>query len=352
MTGRLGRIPFTVTSFDTLIVGQGVAGTAVAWHLRWAGRRVCVLDRGGPSASRVAAGLVTPVTGQRLAVSWRLAELLPAAVAFYRRVEAETGASLFHQHGAIRLFADAVERTAFDGRADTLLRSWVGPAEPPPNPEAFTTPHGAFGMPDASRLDVGHYLDASREVFARDGGFREADVNPARDLEATPDGIRVPHFDLTAGSAVFCQGFAAAGNPWFPALRLNPAKGEILTLRIPDLIERRTVHRGVWLAPVGGDLFRAGATYDHDSIDATLTERGRQQIEAGLRSFLRLPFEVVDHRAGVRPVVPGNRPAFELSPRDPRVAFLNGFGSKGVLQAPFFAAELIERLTGAARCES
>src|SRR5215213_4280553 len=92
---------------DFVIVGAGLAGTTLAWQLRRRGRSVLVLDREtGGAASRVAAGLVTPVTGKRLARSWRWDELFPAAVAFYREVEAEHGATFFHERPALRLFAD------------------------------------------------------------------------------------------------------------------------------------------------------------------------------------------------------------------------------------------------------
>ncbi|MEO1998698.1 MAG: FAD-dependent oxidoreductase, partial [Planctomycetaceae bacterium] len=77
----------TMTTFDYLIVGQGLAGTALAWSLTWRHRNILVVDRSRPSsASRVAAGLITPITGQRLTPTWRYNEFWPAAVEFYRRV--------------------------------------------------------------------------------------------------------------------------------------------------------------------------------------------------------------------------------------------------------------------------
>src|SRR5205814_8687623 len=95
-----------MTAFDVIVVGQGLAGTALTWHLRWRGRRVLTLDREDPvTPSRVAAGLLTPITGKRLAPMWQLAELWPAAVAFYRRAEAEVGERFFHENGALRFFA-------------------------------------------------------------------------------------------------------------------------------------------------------------------------------------------------------------------------------------------------------
>src|SRR5215207_7423922 len=106
---------------EFVIVGQGLAGRALAWALLREGRSVRVIDREGESSSRVAAGLVTPVTGKRLARSWRWDELYPAAVAFYRAIEAETGSAFFHQRPALRLFANEAERDEFRRRESTLL---------------------------------------------------------------------------------------------------------------------------------------------------------------------------------------------------------------------------------------
>ncbi|MFG0333660.1 MAG: FAD-dependent oxidoreductase, partial [Maioricimonas sp. JB049] len=88
---------------DDIIAGQGLAGTTLAWTLRERGRRVVVIDPGEPiTSSRIAAGLMTPVTGQRLVPTWRLGELLPVACDFYRQVEAATGAAFFEQRRMVR----------------------------------------------------------------------------------------------------------------------------------------------------------------------------------------------------------------------------------------------------------
>ncbi len=98
-------------SYDAIIVGQGLAGTTLAWALIEAGQRVLVLDAEEPvTSSKIAGGLITPITGQRLALSWRVDEMMPAARAFYGRVEARTGHKVFNDRTATRLFASDIER--------------------------------------------------------------------------------------------------------------------------------------------------------------------------------------------------------------------------------------------------
>ena len=152
------------------IVGQGLAGTAAGLGTPARGRNVLVVDSDRGGASRLAAGLITPVTGKRLAKSWRWDELYPAACAFYRTIEAETGASFFHQRPAVRLFANEAERVEFNRRVDTMLCDLVDPRLSI-NEEWFVSPFGGLTMPHAARLDVVRYLDAStRKAFPRLAG--------------------------------------------------------------------------------------------------------------------------------------------------------------------------------------
>jgi glycine/D-amino acid oxidase-like deaminating enzyme len=334
-----------VERVDFVVVGQGLAGTALAWQLRRRGRRVVVIDRGeGVSASRVAAGLVTPVTGKRLAKSWRWDELYPAAVSFYRSIEAATGTSLFHERPTVRILADAAERAEYERRSGDVLAGLVREGEL--NRDWFDAPFGAFEMPAAARLDVGTYLDVSRAVFARDGGWREGEVDLAADIELASGGVRLSRMGLQAEAVVICRGYSAAPDPWFGSVRFNAAKGEILTLRVPGLREERVVHRGIWLAPLGGVTFRAGSTYEWDDLTPAATAAGRERIEGQLRRFLRLPWEVIEHRAAVRPVIDAGYPVLGRHPRFPQIAYFNGLGSKGSLLAPFFAEQLARCLVG------
>ncbi|MFM7974104.1 MAG: FAD-dependent oxidoreductase, partial [Pirellula sp.] len=58
-------------SLDLLVVGGGLAGCAMVWQALRRGLNVALVDQLSPqSSSRVAAGLVTPITGNRLALSW------------------------------------------------------------------------------------------------------------------------------------------------------------------------------------------------------------------------------------------------------------------------------------------
>lgn len=335
----------SLPDYDEIILGQGLAGTTLAWSLRWLGRRVLVIDRDqSVTSSRIAAGLITPVTGQRLVKSWRWDEFWPAAVAFYRRVETECGLRFFESQQIVRLLTNDVEQEFLAKRLADESAELISNVQPPLHPDWFRADPHSFQMNDAARLNVAAFLDASRKRFVEASQFVAADVDLNTDVELTSAGIRLRRLDVTARRMIFCQGIDAIDNPWFRHVRFNPAKGEILTLRIDGLSARRCVQRGVWLMPLGNDLFRAGATYEWNDLSAVPTSAGRDEICSRLREFLRLPFDVVKHDAAIRPILLHQYPALGLHPRYPQLGYFNGLGSKGSLQAPWLAEHLAAQL--------
>jgi glycine/D-amino acid oxidase-like deaminating enzyme len=63
-----------------------------------------------------------------------------------------------------------------------------------------------------------------------------------------------------------------------------------------------------------------------------------------LAQFLNLPYEIVDHIAGIRPTNTQRRPFIGIHPTHPQLAICNGMGTKGCSLAPYFTAQLLEHL--------
>lgn len=341
------RLTLAPATFDAIILGQGFAGTAIAWTLAWHGRRALIVDRDeAATSSKVAAGLVTPVTGQKIASAWRFTELWDVAKSFYRRVETETGTSFFRERAMVRLFATDLEVARFTHQQSTgALNGLIHtPAEPLLDRHVFKGNLGGFEMSPGGQLNAKAYLTASRDYFTQRGSLQTCDLDVPRDVVIEESEVQIPRLGVRANQLIFCQGSQAVGQHWFRDVRFKPAKGEILTLRIPGLAEERVIHRGVWLAPLQGELFQAGATYDWHCQDGIPTRRGHDEIISKLSEFLRRPVEVVAHEAAVRPIHRNQFPVIGTHPAYPQLSYFNGLGSKGVLQAPYFARQLVAHL--------
>ena len=334
------------SEFDVIIVGQGLAGTALAWSLRWRGTRVLVVDREeSGTCSKIAAGLVTPITGQKLIRTWRHQELWPYALGYYSRVESQTRTRFFRRTPMVRLFCSDAEARKFDlrqtaGEFDEI----VGRVGSLVDDVCFDGNQSGFEMTDGGQLDVENYLWASRQFFRQDNGYVQADLQLSEDIKIGTDQVAIPRLNVVSKTLVFCQGCDARRNPWFQDVALKPAKGEILTLRIPGLKETRVIHRDVWLAPIGLGRFKAGSTYDWKNLDSHPTATGREEIISKLKEFLRLPFEIESHVAAVRPIHRNQYPVIGLHPQFRQLGYFNGLGSKGTLQAPYFANQFAKSL--------
>ena len=317
-------------SFPITIVGGGLAGCMMAWALRARGREVLLLDRGQEvTASRVAAGIINPITGPKLTKTWRLEQLWPAALGFYHAIQEKTGRRIFRQMPLVRLLSSEQEaerwqkRLRSPGYSECLASHSLEPGR------HVKEQHGALTFEHSGYLDIREFISLTREMLGEN--WRKSELREAQ----------------STGITLFCEGFSGAANPLFEWVPFKPAKGEILTLRIAGLAGDRILNcGGVWLLPVGGERFRCGATYDWGCSDSKPTDEGRRIIERRLGRFLQLPYEVIDHQAAVRPVVRESRLLCGMHPAHSRIGFFNGLGSKGVLNAPFFAGNFADHLCG------
>lgn len=335
-------------SVEYLIVGQGLAGTALAWELIWRGREVLVVDTGeAVTSSRIAAGLVTPITGQRLALSWRVAEMLAAARAFYARMENGIGGAFFRDLAIRRLFQNEAEAARWQQRR-------TDPAFQAHAAQAWLPEAGPFGGMElrGAQLSCARYLEASRAALARRGCFEQRVMEP-REVA-----------DFPARKVIFCQGFAAAKNPFFSWIEWKAAKGEILTVKTTGLDPGKAVTAGQWLAPemmadpavdladadavenggTGWQFARTGSTYEWTALDQTPTEEARAKLVAGLSRLHGQRCEVIAHHAAVRPIIRESKALIGLHPAREKLGFFNGLGSKGSLHAPFFARQFARHL--------
>ncbi|NNC90489.1 MAG: FAD-binding oxidoreductase [Akkermansiaceae bacterium] len=313
-----------------VIVGQGLAGTCLAWRLWDRGRAIEVVDRGGlRGSSVVAAGLVSPVTGKGMNPSWRVAEFLPLAMGLYRSVEMVLGEEFFHRVPVLRLFRDGGERAKFEAKRAQLER-WIEEVVEGPI-AGVNAEWGGVVWKGGGWLDTQRFLEASKGYFREHGLYSEREVDA--DHEAANDHI-----------TVLCQGAAGLGSGPFAYLPERRAKGEILTVRILGMTEGRVLSRGGWLVPVGGGLYRAGATYAWDDLEAKPTRQAREELEGVVRTFTDAPYEVIEQLVGVRPIIRRSQPVIGPHPDRENLYVFNGLGSKGVLYAPGVAERLANHL--------
>ena len=101
------------------------------------------------------------------------------------------------------------------------------------------------------------------------------------------------------------------------------------------------MNRSGWVIPIGEDRYRVGATYEWDNLESGPTPEGREKVERLLRTFTARDFQVIDHQAGIRPIINRSKPVVKYHPE---IGWMvNGLGSKGVIYAPRVGLEMVAR---------
>ncbi|MDP0495204.1 MAG: FAD-dependent oxidoreductase [Verrucomicrobiota bacterium JB024] len=333
---------------NILIVGQGIAGSVLADKLLARGHRVTVVDDGHrTSSTRVAAGMVNPLAGKRLALSPGSDWLLPAARDYFAALEARTGERLFHPLPIRRILRNAQEATQFaKRREDPAYAPYVGEFSPPGSLEGVDDPQGSFTTLGGGYVASGPLLAALRHILREAGALVEAEFRHA-DLRVEKDAA---HWQgRRYGTVVFCEGMRLRDNPWFRDIPTDPVKGEILDLALPGPPPAEVLNKGKWLLPTATGELRLGATYARDRLDMEPTAAGREELLKAFRNIYPQDRgeRVTGHVAGVRVCTRDNQPLIGRHQQFPILTLFNGFGSKANSLVPGWAEVFTAYLEGA-----
>ena len=360
-------------STDVLVVGAGIAGSALAYELARRGVD-CLLvehERPGAGASGVPVALINPHRGRSARAS---AADLEGARAFWEltaALEREGGVSGARRSGVLRVPDQERQARAWRRLAQASAAArWLESAEVP---APYHAPHGALLVEGGGWADTRALLSALTAAAQGHGATLrtgtallslEAGAGaPVRALLETrapgdearrqvvacraavvatgawqPPGVRLPRFELVWGAALVLD-LAGAPTPPYPlaggAVAAFPGGRAVITgghrsVPAPDA------------APASLPGTPAGARPD----------TGADADPAGLRRALawQLPLlgsaPELSRWEGVRAKRPSGEPvARRLCPG---VYLMNGFGGRGFLRAASVAARLAERLaTGA-----
>ncbi len=320
---------------DVLIVGQGLAGSLLARRLE--GRATfAVVDPGAMGSSRVAAGLMTPLTGRRFT-------LTPEYPAMFARAATELGAlGVFRPTDVLRLFADDAQRAMGLRRADCatcrpFIRKVAEAGRLDPDLE---DPHGGILMAGAW-CDLPRLLDSTRDWL---GGRLLRDRVDAAELSDTATGVSWR--GLAARHVVWCDGWRASlpGGP-FAHLAWQPAKGEVLDLTSDAPAKPYVLNREGWALPLGEGRWRTGTNWSWDDLGEAPSSAQADKLLGRFRGYFRQPVSatITGHLAGTRPCTRDNRPFVGRHPSRPAHWLLNGLGPRGTV----WSTTAVDALVGA-----
>ena len=325
---------------DYAIIGQGLAGSLIAHFLLERGKTVHVFDNGHrTSSSVVAAGIINPITGWRFVKSWRIDELLPFAKQTYRHLEQQLDASFLTETDIIRSIHSQKDRNNW------LLRSTLPDYAPYMQDEVdwnefiqkIRLPYSAGTVRKSCRLNCEKFLNEYKLFLTNNGSYTLTEISP-EDMNRLSGGL--PINGLVTKAVIDCRGYRAKQEGSFGQLPFGGSKGEVLLVKIPGANFTRLFKNRIFIVPMEDDLYWVGSAYENDFEDDRPTEQGKQTLREKLEAALRMPYEIVDHRAAIRPTVKDRRPFLGTHPQISNLHIFNGLGTKGASLGPFFANRL------------
>jgi glycine oxidase len=365
------RYDWTVKSPDAVVVGAGAIGLACAWRLAQRGLSVAIVDPDpGGGASRVAAGMLAPVTEVHFGEEPLLALNLESArryPSFVEHLEGQAGRSVaYHPCGTLAVAADADDHAGLGQLYDFQRRLGLDVERLTSRECRRLEPALSPTVRGGLRVDGDHQVDPRRlvEALLIAGPAAGAEVLRRRVVEITVDrGDRVEGVRLDDGTTVATECVVLAAGAWsgtvgglppdsLPPVR--PVKGQLLRLRNrtgPALLNGNVrglvAGSSVYLVPRPDGEVVVGATVEEQGFDTAVTAGAVHDL---LRDAYALvpgvtELELAETAASLRPGTPDNAPVIGRSPLEGLV-LATGHFRNGILLTPVTADIVADVVTG------
>ena len=349
---------------DVVVIGGGLIGTSIGWRLRQAGIDVVVVvGERSAAASRVAAGMLAPIT-EATFTEQRLLQLNLASRSRYPDfvAELEVASGLpagLRRAPSLSVACDADDAARLENFADFLARAGH-PGERLTSREcrrhepllAPTIRSGLLVESDWScdnRLLLQALIEAGHRIHVREvPGFVH---------RVTSSNGRVTGVELADGQTIGAGRVVVANGAWarqisgLPDLPVRPVKGQIVRLdpgRLPaPSLTIRAYSRGseIYLVPrESGREVVMGATVEELGFDQRVTAGAVYELLRDGRTVMPMTAEyaLAEMSVGWRPGTPDNAPILGRCDLDGLV-LATGHYRNGVLLTPV-TADVISKL--------
>jgi glycine/D-amino acid oxidase-like deaminating enzyme len=329
--------------YDHIIIGQGICGTFLSYYLQKLGKKVLVIDAlNASSASRVASGVINPVTGRSVVTTWMAETLLPFAENAYKEIGDVINAKVLLDAKIAAFTSTEQMQNAFEKRMNEE-NSYIKKLNNEAYTELFQITNETYLIEPSYVIDLHSLLDGWREHLLHTDSLLNENFDE-KELSVSENGVTYKNFQ--ASNIIYCNGTSSFQSKYWNQLPYALNKGQALIIQTE--LPRDHVYKfgAMSLVPWDNDTWWVGSSYENNYETELPTEAFRSQAEMQLRSVLKKAFSIVEHIAGVRPaVIVERRPFVGFHPSHPHIGILNGMGTKGCSLAPYFANQFAEHIT-------
>ena len=327
---------------DYIIVGFGIAGASITAHLEREVKSVFVIDKNTDKASEVAAGIYNPVVLKRFTLAWQAEEQLNYAINFYEELGAKLKISINEELAVLRKFNSAEEQNKWFSKIDQPeLAKYLSPYLVTNSTDAIEAPFKYGQVMHTGRILIKKLLKEYSEILLKKQNYKVEDFDFSKFNIADN---YVEYKGVQAKRIIFCEGYQLKNNPFFKDLPLIGNKGSYLIIKCEKLRLKQALKSHFFLVPLGNDMYKFGATYEHHIKTDNYKEESRKQLIEKLNELINVPYKIMDQISGIRPTVKDRRPLVGQHKIYENLYLLNGMGTRGVMIAPTASKHLVNFL--------
>ena len=329
------------TNYDFLIIGQGLAGSILSFCLINRGMRVMVIDNDHhASSSRVAAGIINPITGNKLNISERFDTYYSSAVELYANMGKEINAEVFQTILQKRLIVDQAQSDLVQQRLkQSKYQAYI--AETETENRATKSGFSSVRILKSAIVNTKLLLASTKTWLQQNSSFQSAEI----DYQAISESKTYFNVGgITANKIIFCEGYQAINNPWLKDLPFKLAKGEIVTINHDQDKFDEMLNWGKWLIPSNDRQAKLGSNFDWDDLSLNPNADTQASLLESLHQYTSIKGNAIKSEVGIRPSTLRREPFIGALSNLENAYCFNGFGSKGCLQIPYYAELLCDFL--------
>jgi glycine oxidase len=345
-----------------IIVGGGVIGCSIAYHLRKLHIDVVLLERGeiGGQASSAAAGLLAPLGP--LSGPGPFADLLLAGFALLitmvPELEEISGLHLgYEQTGALRMVRNAKRVAHLHKRLtnwqplglemDWLDREAAHQREPLLSPDTCA----AVYAPQEAQIHADRVVQGLAHGASKLGAHLYSQQEVA---DIVTEQSRVIGIRTASGEMMACDHLIIAAGAWSASwskrlhvtVPVRPLYGQLLSFRQTSPPIRHIIFgEGIYIVPRGNGVI-VGATKEERGFATQVTEQGTEWLSA---TAIRLVPELANSQVtatwgGLRPKTPDSQPILGKLPGWENVTIAAGHNSVGIILSAITGQSIAEQV--------
>ena len=319
--------------YDFIIIGQGIAGSCLAYTLLQQGFNVAIVTSPSkPNASRIAGGLMQRISGRYLSLPKLIQDHFSTAISFYKHIQNKAQQTFLYPYPTYRIVETADEHARWDKKqAKPEYQSLMSK-----NLTSLSTPtlktHQVMTLYDTYVVDTEALLDWFQHYFISQGCLFFKTISEA-DISITPNSLKIQNLEANVG--IFCLGSALKDVSLFQAIPFTATKGDILSINI-NYQQDYILQHDTWLIPFKNHNYKFGATYSSDTFSLP-SQKGYVYLTSCLNSLGYTNYQVTSIHSAHRCALPDHFPCIGFLPNYPHIGVFGGFGSKGFITAPALA---------------